>query len=132
MRHFCDLKPEASPCIRSMSFFETASDMEHAPEEKVAEFKEFLQTLVGYACKVACKPNHGSIDLYIFSEEKKAITDWIELQPSGAIGVIFSNYADEDAEEVGDLDDACEEYNNKQGFIFCESDDEDEESDDSE
>ena len=105
-------------------FFETAVSIENAAEEKVTEFKEFLRTLVGYSCKVACKPNHGSIDLYIFSEEKEAITDLIELQPSGAIGVIFDFYPAHISPNR--LDDACEAYNREHSVVFNESDDESE------
>jgi len=108
------------------SYYETAKNIaaETTPTGEREELKAFISGLVKYPCKIACKPNNGSIDVYVFSEKKKRVTDWIELQPSGAVGVIFDMYPDPDADSVSRLDIACEKYNDSISVTFEESDSE--------
>ena len=93
--------------------------------------KEFVTGLVGYPCKIACKTTEETLDIYVFSEKKKKVTDWIEIQPTGAVGVIYDFY--NEGVNTDKLDDACEAYNTKNGLEFAEeSDDDDEDEDDDE
>lgn len=107
------------------NYFEIAKNIEaeSTTAEQREELKAFIAGLVKYPCKIACKPNNASIDIYVFSEKKKKVTDWIELQPSGAIGVIFDLYPDPDADSVSRVDIACEKYNDSISVTFEESDD---------
>lgn len=82
--------------------------------------KSCIEKLVGYPCRLACKENEGSIDIYVFSIEENKVTDWIEMQASGAVGIIYDFYDDTDSE----LDDACEGYNEDHNVVF-EEDEED-------
>ena len=84
------------------------------------ELKAFVTELVGYPCKVACKVNGDVADIYVFSVEKNRMADWFELQPSGAIGVIFDLYEDEERSEH--MNNVCESTNDKNDVEFMESD----------
>jgi len=107
------------------NYFEIAKSIEAetTTDEQREELKAFIAGLVKYPCKIACKPNDGSIDIYVFSEKKKKVMDWLELQPSGAIGAIFDLYPDPDADSVSRVDIACEKYNDSISVTFEESDD---------
>ena len=115
------------------NYFEIAKNIEAetTTDEQREELKAFIVGLVKYPCKIACKPNDGSIDIYVFSEKKKKVTDWLELQPSGAIGAIFDLYPDPDADSVSRVDIACEKYNDSISVTFEESDDGSSDSSDS-
>ena len=103
--------------------WETAKDSERR------KVKRWITDLVGYPCKLACQPNEGVVDVYVLSEKKGEVTDWLEIQPSGAVGVIFDQYADPDADAVGELSDRCEDYNESAKLVFVsDSDSEDSES----
>ena len=96
------------------------------------ELKEFVKRIVGYPCKIACEMNGDSVDIIVFSEEKKAVTDWLEMQSSGAIGVLFYKYPDENADAVERLDIVCERFNESHGLTFEESDSDEEEEEEEE
>jgi len=85
--------------------------------------KEFVRGLVGYPCKIACKTTDDTLDIYVYSEKKRKVTDWIEIQPSGAIGVIYDFY--NEGVNTDKLDDACEAYNKKNGLEFADDSDSD-------
>ena len=85
--------------------------------------KELVTRLVGYPCKIACKRAEDTLDIYVFSEKKKKVTDWIEIQPSGAFGVIYDFY--NEGVNTDKLDDACEAYNKANGLDFEEEEEED-------
>ena len=89
--------------------------------------KEFVTGLVGYPCKIACKTAEETLDIYVFSEKKKKVTDWIEIQPTGAVGVIYDFY--NEGVNTDKLDDACEAYNKKNGLEFAEESGSEAESD---
>ena len=104
--------------------YEVAALWETISFEERGPLRKLITELVGYPCKLACKPNNGSIDIYVFSEKKRAVTDWIEIQPSGALGVIFDMYEDID---MSVLSDKCIDYNQSIDVEF-ESDSESESS----
>jgi len=115
-----------------MDLFVAASKWDTLPDVERAPLKNQIIQLVGYDCKLAAEPNNGSVDLYVWSIKKRKITDWLEIQPSGAIGVIFDQYTDPDAPAVGRLDVACEAYNEKIGVEFEDDEEEDDSTDDEE
>ena len=88
--------------------FTLASTWETVEAEARGPLKECITELVGYPCQLSCQPNNGSVDIHIFSIQKKKVTDWIEMQPDGAIGVIYNFYK---GKTPRGLDDRCEEYN---------------------
>ncbi len=96
-----------------------------ATGDQQSALKALVGRLVGYPCKIACVKGEGCVDIYVFSEEKKAVTDWLEMQPTGAVGVIFESYSDPDAATVTAVSDRCDAYNEKIGVDF-ESDEESE------
>ena len=98
-------------------------------DDRRAELKNAIAALVGYPCKIACKPNNGSVDIYVFSEKKRRVVDWIEVQPHGAVGVIYDCYDDPDCAAVDKVDSACDAYNMKCAVEF--DDDSDSSSDES-
>lgn len=109
--------------------FVAASNWESVSDAERKSLKNLIVELVGYPCKLACKPNNGSVDIYVFSERKGRVVDWLEIQDDGAIGVVFDQYENPDSKTVIRLSDACEDYNEKIGVCF-ESDSEDDEDDD--
>ena len=86
--------------------------------------KDFITGLVGYPCKIACASNDECVDIYVYSEKKRKVTDWIEIQATGAVGVIYDLYNKGDSTDK--LDDVCESYNEKNGFVFADDSDSDE------
>ncbi len=96
-----------------------------ATGEQQTALKALVGRLVGYSCKIACVKEEEGVDIYVFSEEKKVVTDWLEMQPTGAVGVIFESYSDPDAAAVTAVSDRCDAYNEEIGVDF-ESDEESE------
>jgi hypothetical protein len=105
--------------------FTLASSWETVEADARPPLKEFITKLVGYPCQLSCQPNNGSIDIYVFSVEKKKITDWLELQPDGAIGVIYYFYK---GNIPHDLDDRCEDHNAALDVVFESGSDTDSDS----
>jgi hypothetical protein len=115
------------------SNYTTAKEWETLTDATRTPFKKWIADLVGYQCKVACQENTvGSMDIIVFNIKKGCITDWLELQPSGAIGVIFEEYEEPMPDHVDALSDRCEDYNEKIGVCFEESDSESESESESE
>jgi hypothetical protein len=110
------------------AYYKIVSRWEKAKDADRRKVKEWITGLVGYPCKLACQQSEDSIDIYVLSELKGEITDWLELQSNGAIGVSFDEYPDPETDEVGDLSDRCDAYNESIGVEF-ESDGSDEEED---
>ena len=88
--------------------FTLAFNWETVEADARAPLKDFITKLVGYECQLACKENNGSVDIYVHNIKKKKVTDWIEIQPDGALGVIFDAYK---SKEPIALSDRCEDYN---------------------
>ena len=107
--------------------FTLAFNWETVEADARTPLKEFIGKLVGYECQLACKENNGSVDIYVHNIKKKKVTDWIEIQPDGAVGVIFESYK---SKEPIALSDRCEDYNDSIKVVFeSDSEDEDEDSD---
>jgi hypothetical protein len=115
-----------------MDFFRVANQWDSVPDSEKQRLKDWIRDLVGYTCKIACRKNHGVVDIYVFSEARQAVTDWLELQATGAIGVSFDMYEDPDSDAVDRLHNRCENYNDQHDVEFAsdsESESGDSESD---
>lgn len=109
--------------------------------EQRGALKELVSGLVEYECKIACEVGKNAedaptdwVEIYVLSDRLRCVTDYLEIQPSGAVGVIFDLYDAPEAKEVGDLSDRCDAYNEGLGLEFTEhdSDSENEEEEDDE
>jgi hypothetical protein len=109
------------------NLFAVASGWETISDEDRIPLRSLITKIVGYQCKLSCQPNHGSVDIYVFSVKAKCITDWIEIQPSGALGVLFDQYPMEKSPTA--VSDACEDYNEELGVEY-ESESDEEEAED--
>lgn len=113
--------------------FRIAMSSVSSSEADRTKLKDQITRLVGYPCMISCHSNHGSVDIYVMSMKKRIVTDWLELQPSGAIGVIYDNYDDFNKAAMDRLDDVCERYNALNGYeFFSDSEEEESEEEDSE
>ena len=110
------------------ALFEVAQNWETIDDEGRQDLKDCVTSLVGYPCKLACKPNNGAVDIYVFSIKKNKVMDWIGIQSSGAVGVLFDMYADPNSSAIDRVDDACEAYNEGLGIKYEESESESSES----
>jgi len=110
--------------------FKIASEWETATDVDKNELKTFIIGIVGYPCKIACKiSEEGTHDIYVFSEKKKRVTDWIEIQESGAVGVIYDFY--EAGVSTDRLEAACDAYNTNNNLVYDDGSDSDEAESDS-
>lgn len=98
--------------------FATANAIDTASEAERTALKDCIREIVGYACKIACEPNNGNVDIYVYSNAARRVTDWIEMQPSGAMGAIFDMYDDPNMT----CDEACGAYNERLDLTFEDSD----------
>jgi hypothetical protein len=107
-------------------------------EEQRLALKEMVSGLVEYECKIACQIGKNDddtaadwIEIFVLSNLLRCVTDYLEVQPTGAVGVVFDLYDAPEAKEVGDLSDRCDSYNEGLGLEFVEhdSDSEEEEED---
>jgi hypothetical protein len=99
--------------------FAVARDWEGLTDKGRAGLRKLVTELVNYPCKMACQPNNGSVDIFVLNLRKNKVTDWLEIQETGAIGVVFEQYPNPDAVAVGRLSDACDLYNEKIGAEFA-------------
>ena len=118
----------------TLTNFQIALLWETLPEPERTPLRTLITTIVGYPCKIACVPNNESVDIIVFSEKKRKETDWIEIQPTGAIGAIYDLYekygvSDEAAQRI---DDICDEYNEENEVEFQEDSEGDSEEEDEE
>lgn len=109
--------------------FAIAKRWEKVSDAERAQLKAVVEGLVGYPCRLACLPTAGSVDIYVWCLGRQAVCDWLELQPSGAFGLIYDEYEDADAEAVIAVEDRCEEYNDAAGVEFVSDSDSESESD---
>jgi hypothetical protein len=110
----------------SNSLYEIAKQWESISESDRAPLRTLVESLVRYPCKLAAMPlEDGSIHLIVFSVAAGSVKDYLELQPSGAIGVVFHLYDDPDSDDVGRLSDACDNHNEAIGTEFDSESDSD-------
>ena len=98
--------------------FRIASVWESSTDDVRESLRKVVTDLVGYPCKMACIPNHGSIDILVSSGASCAVQDWLELQPSGAFGVIFDQYTENDG-TADAVSKRCDIYNDRNQVEFC-------------
>jgi hypothetical protein len=65
----------------------------------------------------------------VLSERTGDIQDFLEIQPTGAIGVSFNQYEDNGSRTVESLNNACEDYNESINVEFMSDSEEEEDSD---
>lgn len=130
----------ASAAARAL--YEVALRWNDASDDERRPLKDLVTRLVGYPCKVACQTRAedeevSHVEIFVLSDRTGDIDDFLELQPSGAIGLIYDQYDDPDQKRVVKVDDRCEAYNDSMGLTFeehsdSEEGDEDESDSDSE
>jgi len=108
-----------------MDLYTLATAWETIDDSKRTPLKDMIRGLVGYDCKIAAEAKEDCVNLFIWSVNKRKITDWIEMQPSGAVGVIFDEYPNAEAPAVVRVSDACDDYNDAHGLEFSDSGDSD-------
>ena len=92
-----------------------AKNWETVEADTRTPLKELIKSLVKYDCQLHCNANNGSVDITVFNVELKKVTDWIEIQSNGAVGVIFDFYVKDSPD---DLSDRCDDYNDSNSFLF--------------
>lgn len=106
-----------------------ATRWESVSEADRAPLRALVERLVRYPCKIAAVPlDDGGIHLVVFCVAANAVKDYLELQSTGALGVIFHLYDDPDSPDVWRVSDACDDYNASVSVDF-ESDSEPDDSD---
>lgn len=112
----------------ALSFYEAAlaAAEQRETEAQRTTLKTLLTDILGYSCKIACQPEDGRVEIYVLSDRSGKVSDYLEIQTSGAIGVMFDLYDDPESDEVGDLSDRCDEYNTGLGVEFVEREEADE------
>jgi hypothetical protein len=101
--------------------------------EERERLKATVSHIVGYRARVACDPHNGIVDILVQNPAKSEsdIADMLELQPSGAFGVIWDEYPV--ARRARVVETACNTYNEEHGLELVdasESSDSDSDSDD--
>ena len=120
----------ASAAARAL--YEVALRWNDASDDERRPLKDLVTRLVGYPCKVACQSRAkdeevSRVEIFVLSDRTGDIDDFLELQSSGAIGLIYDQYDDPDARRVVKVDDRCEAYNDSMGLTFEEHSDSEEE-----
>jgi hypothetical protein len=110
------------------ALYEVARRWNDATDDERRPLKDLVARLVGYPCKVACQSReedeeHRRVEIFVLSDRTGDIDDFLELQPSGAIGLIYDQYDDPDEKRVVNVDDRCENYNEGLGLVFEEHSD---------
>lgn len=123
----------ATAAAAAAALYSVAVRWNDATDDERRPLKELVTRLVGYACKVACQTReedegHRRVEIFVLSDSTGEIDDFLELQPSGAIGLIYDQYDDPDATRVINVDNRCEAYNDGLGVTFEEHSDEEEDS----
>ena len=111
-----------------MALYALATSWDTLADDKREPLRKVIREIVGYDWKIAAQSQEDCVHLFIWSINKRKITDWLEIQPSGALGVVFGEYKDPNAPAVSKVSDACDDYNDQQNLEFEDSDDDEEES----
>jgi hypothetical protein len=129
----------AAAVAEAKEIYRICAEWDTAPDAERRVAKAFFARFIKYSFKMACVPSTEEdaaecpvpfVEIYIQSDKRGRVTDWLEIQATGALGVVFGEYRDPDAPEVGAMSDACDDFNEAAGLEFAEhtgSDDEDEE-----
>ena len=115
--------------------YRICAEWDTATTEDRLSVKAFMGRFIRYGFKMACVLSDEDdieecpvpfVDIYIQSESRGKVTDWMEIQKTGAVGVIFDEYRDPERPEVLRLSDACDDFNVAAGLEFVEHADSDE------
>lgn len=111
------------------TLYHIASNWESISDDERTPLRKLVERLVRYPCKIAAVPlDDGAKHLIVFSVRAGAVKDYLEIQETGAIGVVFHLYDDPDSEAVGILSDACDDYNESTGIEFASDSEDDSET----
>jgi hypothetical protein len=126
----------ASLAEESKAIYRICSKWDTATDEERRTAKAFVGRFIRYPFKMACVPSDSDdeeecpvpfVEIYVQSASRGKVTDWLEIQETGAMGVIFDEYSDPERPEVLRVSDACDEFNDAAGVEFVEHADSDEE-----
>ena len=98
-------------------FYITAAALEKADMRHHQELLKFISSIVGYPCRLECRPRSSAVDLDIFAIKGDG-RDWIALQSTGALGVLTHLYPDADIHSVQRLVIVCHLQNEAHGLTF--------------
>ena len=94
--HFCLRAWQAGMAAAAADLFTIAMRWEAAETttEERERLKATVSRIVGYRARVACDPHNGIVDILVQNPAKSEsdVADMLELQPSGAFGVIWDEY----------------------------------------
>lgn len=122
----------ATAASAAAELYNVVKRWDDATDEERRSVKELVSRLVGYPCKIACEvKEEGRVEMFVLSNRTDDIEDVLEIQESGAIGLIYDQYDDPDAKRVVKVDNRCESYNDGLGLVFEEHSDSESESDSS-
>ncbi len=136
----------ATAAAAGHQLYELAKGWNDLTEDARKPLKNFVRNMVGYPCKLSCEEGgENYMEIYVLSERTGDIEDFLEIQASGAVGLMYDQYDDDDddpklAKKIDRIERLCEAYNNSLGVEFeehsedeeSEDEDEDEDEDDKE
>jgi hypothetical protein len=124
----------ASLAEESKAIYRICAAWDTATDEERRTAKAFVGRFIRYPFKMACVPSDSDdveecpvpfVEIYVQSASRGKVTDWLEIQETGAMGVIFDEYRDPERPEVLRMSDACDEFNDAAGVEFVEHADSD-------
>ena len=98
-------------------FYTTAAALEKVGARQRQELIQFISKIVGYPCRLECRPRSSAVDLDIFAVKGDG-RDWLTLQSTGALGVLTHLYPVSDADSVQRLVIVCHLQNEAHGLTF--------------
>jgi hypothetical protein len=124
----------ASAAAAATELYDIACRWADVTDDERQSLKDVVTRLVGYPCKVACevREGEGRVELFVLSVRTDDIEDVLEIQASGAIGIVYDQYDDPDEKRVVKVDNRCDSYNDGMGLVFEEHSDSDDDSEEEE
>lgn len=106
-----------------------ATTWDSITEEERAPLRKVVEKIVGYPCKLAmnlyspANDEKECVEIYVMCNRRKVVTDWLEIQPSGAFGLIDDLYPPSTTDSYLDkLESRCESYNRANHCEFISND----------
>lgn len=103
-------------------------EQERTTREEREQLKTVVARLVGYPVRVACDPHEDGVDILVQRADRGSgdIEDILEIQPSGAIGIVIDDDHPLDRRSQR-IQEECDDYNAEHG-VEIEGGSSDEES----
>jgi hypothetical protein len=123
----------AAAAVEAKEIYRICAEWDTAADADRVRAKAFFSRFITYRFKMACVPSEEDcpvpfVTVYIQSEARNRVTDWLEIQATGAIGVVFDEYTDPNKPAVGVISDVCDEFNESAGLEFAEDDEEEDDA----